>query len=86
MDKLCCCLDNDDLPSFNLNITCPSSCCESRLERPQADVTDFNMQEDENKDKLSDNEEEKTVCCCFIRKSHAKVKKKETVSKHGRET
>lgn len=82
MNKLCCC-DTNEVPSFTLKISCPSSCCESRLQGSQMDETDFKEQENKEDE---DNDNEETLCCCFIRKRHAKVKKTDDCSDHGAET
>ena len=82
-------MDQPEAPSINFNVNCPSSCCESRLQRSQADVTDFNAQEvaeTENDNDTDNGDKEDTVCCCFIRKRHAKVKNSKAKRKHGEQT
>ena len=85
MKKFCCC-DLQDPPTITLNVNCPSSCCESRLDHAQADITDLNVEEnkDEDKDEVKDdNKEDTTCCCCFTVKRHAKVKKGKERSENG---
>ena len=80
MSKLCCC-DVPEAPAINLNVNCPSSCCESRIQRSEVDTTDCNVSKN---DDVNDGEE--TVCCCFTRKRHAKVKNSMDSCEHGEQT
>ena len=85
MSKLCC-FDIPEPPTISLNVNCPSSCCESRLQRWQVDLTDCNVQENKDTNSVQDDDEEETVCCCFTRKRHAKVKNSKDSPTHGKET
>ena len=84
MKKFCCC-DLQDTPSITLNVNCPSSCCESRLDRVQADITDFNVKEKKEEEEEEENkdENEEVCCCCFTLRRHAKVKKDKESSENG---
>ena len=84
MNKLCCC-DLQEPPTISLKVNCPSSCCESQLDRVQVDITDLNVEEEENENK-DENKEDTVYCCCFTRKRHAKVKKGKVFSENGSET
>ena len=86
MNKLCCCLDQPEAPSINFNVNCPSSCCESRLHRSQADVIDFNAHEVVEPKNDNDNDDKEDTVCCFIRKRHAKLKNSKAKPKHGEQT
>jgi len=80
MDKLCC--GNVEPPNITVKVSCPSSCCESRLE--EKDSVDG-----EAKLPTPPPSPEKTTvsCCCFIIKRHAnEIDRNSNCLKDGGET
>ena len=76
MNKLCC--GDLEPPSISVKVSCPSSCCESRLdEKDGVDVTVMPS--------APPSPEKKTVCCCFPMKRLAKDERGKSSSKQGRE-
>ena len=83
MSKLCC-FNIPDTPSIAVSLSCPSSCCESRLQRSQTDVPDLSSNKVMKTERDEKDKDDKTVCCCcFARKRHAKVMKSKREFEHG---
>ena len=77
MSKLC--FDNEP-PNITLRFNCSSSCCKSQLEK-RGDVPDCAIESPE----LSSSPETNTLCCCFVRKRHAKSVKSNELLEDGKE-
>lgn len=70
MKKFCCC--EPEVPDVTVNIKC--ACCKGNVEETTVkDSTDLNA--DEQPETIQENKEDDTICCCFRRKRHAKLKR-----------
>ena len=72
MDKLCF---GSEAPEVSLEINCMSSCCASKLDkRDEIDTIE-----------TPPSPEKEIVCCCFVRKRHAKVVRSDKLLQDGKD-